>query len=150
MPTGARRRRCRRPSGGPTPRTRSAAQASRRSARRRRLPRRPPSTRGPIHRFQRRLSRASRGEPPRPAGRSPYCSPMPVDLVIDIDNTPGALAGVATSTRDRGATLAAPPGVGAADRAELHVLVPRGEAASHLLAIPHAALSREREVVVAE
>jgi hypothetical protein len=75
---------------------------------------------------------------------------MAVDLVIDIDNTPGALAEVATSISDAGVNLAAATCVGAGDRAELHVLVPHGEAARHLLAISHVAVSREREVVVVE
>jgi hypothetical protein len=75
---------------------------------------------------------------------------MAVDLVIDIDNTPGALAEVATAISDCGVNLAAATCVGAGDRAELHVLVPHAEAARHLLAISHVAVSREREVVVVE
>ena len=34
------------------------------------------------------------------------------------------------------------------DRAELHILVPHAEAARHVLAISHVAVTREREVVV--
>jgi hypothetical protein len=75
---------------------------------------------------------------------------MAVDLVIDIDNTPGALAEVAQAISDAGVNLAAATCVGPGNRAELHVLVPHAEAARHLLAISHVAVSREREVVVVD
>jgi hypothetical protein len=73
---------------------------------------------------------------------------MAVDLVIDIDNTPGALAKVAAAISDAGVNIAAATCLGSGDRAELHILVPHGEAAKHLLAISHVAVTREREVVV--
>jgi hypothetical protein len=75
---------------------------------------------------------------------------VPVDLVIDIENTPGALADVATSISDAGVNLAAATCVGPGDRAELHILVPHAEAARHVLSISHVAVTREREVVVVE
>jgi len=75
---------------------------------------------------------------------------MAVDLVIDIENTPGALAQVAAAISDAGVNIAAATCVGPAERAELHILVPRAEAARHALAISHVAVSREREVVVAQ
>src|SRR3954452_6799731 len=75
---------------------------------------------------------------------------MAVDLVIDIENTPGALAQVAAAISDAGVNIAAATCVGPAERAELHILVPRAEAARHALAISHVAISREREVVVAQ
>ena len=75
---------------------------------------------------------------------------MPVDLVIDIENTPGALAEVATSISDAGVNLAAATCVGPGDRAELHILVPHAEAARHVLSISHVAVTREREVVVVD
>lgn len=75
---------------------------------------------------------------------------MPFDLVIDIENEPGALARVATAISDAGVNLAAATCVGPGDRAELHILVPHAEAAKHALAISHVAVSREREVVVVE
>ncbi len=75
---------------------------------------------------------------------------MAVDLVIDIENTPGALAEVAAAISDAGVNIAAATCVGPADRAELHVLVPRAEAALHALAISHVAVTREREVVVVQ
>ena len=75
---------------------------------------------------------------------------MPVDLVIDIDNTPGALADVAAAISDAGVNISAATCIGPGDRAELHILVPHAEAATHSLAISHLAISREREVVVVD
>jgi hypothetical protein len=73
---------------------------------------------------------------------------MAVDLTIDIENTPGALAEVAAAISDAGVNVAAATCVGPGDRAELHILVPHAEAARHVLAISHVAVTREREVVV--
>ena len=70
------------------------------------------------------------------------------DLVIDVENVPGALARVAAAVSDAGVNLAAATCVGAGDRAELHILVPHPEAAKHSLAICHLTVNREREVVV--
>jgi hypothetical protein len=75
---------------------------------------------------------------------------MAVDLVIDIENTPGALAEVATAISDAGVNIAAATCVGPAERAELHILVPHAEAAKHSLAISHISVTREREVVVVD
>src|ERR671927_981111 len=75
---------------------------------------------------------------------------MAVDLVIDVENTPGALAEVAAAISDAGVNIAAATGVGPGERAELHILVPHAEAAKHALAISHVAVTREREVVVVE
>jgi hypothetical protein len=75
---------------------------------------------------------------------------MAFDLVIDIENTPGALAEVAASISDAGVNIAAATCVGPGERAELHILVPHAEAARHLLAISHIAVTREREVVVVD
>ena len=75
---------------------------------------------------------------------------MAVDLVIDIENTPGALAQVAAAISDAGVNIAAATCIGTGDRAELHILVPRAGAARHSLAISHVAVSREREVVVVD
>jgi hypothetical protein len=73
---------------------------------------------------------------------------MSFDLTIDIENTPGALADVATAISDAGVNVAAATCVGPGDRAELHILVPHAEAARHVLSISHVAVTREREVVV--
>ena len=75
---------------------------------------------------------------------------MAVDLVIDIENTPGALAQVATAISDAGVNIAAATCVGPGERAELHILVPHAEAAKHALALSHLAVTREREVVVVD
>ena len=75
---------------------------------------------------------------------------MAVDLVIDIENTTGALARVAAEISDAGVNIAAATCVGAGDRAELHILVPHAGAAKHALGISHLAVTREREVVVVD
>lgn len=76
---------------------------------------------------------------------------MAVDLVIDVDNRPGALAEVAQAISDAGVNIAAATCVGPGERAELHILVKHGGPARHALeAISHLAISREREVVVVE
>jgi hypothetical protein len=73
---------------------------------------------------------------------------MAVDLVIDVEDTPGALARVATAISDAGVNIAAATFLGPGDRAEIHILVPHGEAVKHALAISHVAVTGEREVVV--
>jgi hypothetical protein len=73
-----------------------------------------------------------------------------VDLVIDIENKPGALAEVAAAISDAGVNIAAATCIGSGEQAELHILVPHAEAARHSLAISHVAVSREREVVVVD
>lgn len=75
---------------------------------------------------------------------------MAVDLVIDIENTPGALARAAAAISDAGVNIAAATCVGAGERAEVHILVPHAEAVRHALAISHVAVTREREVVVVD
>src|SRR5918912_1931906 len=76
---------------------------------------------------------------------------MAVDLVIDVENSPGSLAEVATAISDAGVNIAAATCVGPGERAELHILVPHAEAVKHALAISHGvAITREREVVVVE
>ena len=69
---------------------------------------------------------------------------MAVDLVIDIENTPGALAQVAAAISDAGVNIAAATCLGPDDRAELHILVPHAEAAKHALAISQVGVTRER------
>jgi hypothetical protein len=75
---------------------------------------------------------------------------MPFDLVIDVKNTPGALARVAAAVSDAGVNLAAATCLGTGEQAELHILVPHAEAARHSLLIANLAVSREREVVVVD
>lgn len=75
---------------------------------------------------------------------------MAFDLVIDVENSPGAMARVAASISDAGVNIAAATCIGAGERAELHILVPHAEAAKHSLAISNLAVTREREVVVVD
>jgi hypothetical protein len=76
---------------------------------------------------------------------------MATDLVIEVDNEPGALARVAAAISDAGVNLAAATFTGGAERAELHILVPHAEPVRHALALTHeTAITREREVVVVE
>src|SRR5436305_8008861 len=75
---------------------------------------------------------------------------MAFDLTIELDTAPGALAEVAAAISDAGVNIAAATCVGPGERAELHILVPHAEAARHLLAISHIAVTREREVVVVD
>jgi hypothetical protein len=75
---------------------------------------------------------------------------MAHDLVIDIENTPGALAEVAAAISDAGVNIAAATCIGRGERAEVHILVPHPGAAKHSLAISHLAVTREREVVVVD
>jgi hypothetical protein len=75
---------------------------------------------------------------------------MAVDLVIDVENTHGALAQVAAAISDAGVNIAGATCIGSGERAELHILVPHAEAVKHALAISHLAITREREVVVVD
>src|SRR3954469_20882443 len=76
---------------------------------------------------------------------------MAVDLVIDIENTPGALAEVAAAISDAGVNISAATCIGTGEKAELHILVPHAEAVKHMLAISHrVSISRERDVVVVD
>src|SRR3954452_22556798 len=76
---------------------------------------------------------------------------MAVDLTIDIEKAPGALAKVAAAISDAGVNIAAATCLGPGDRAELHILVKHAEAAKHALAISHGvSVSRERELVVVD
>ena len=75
---------------------------------------------------------------------------MSMDLVIEVDNEPGALARVAQAISDAGVNIAAATCVGPGEQAELHILVPHAEAVHHSLALSNLAVTREREVVVVE
>lgn len=75
---------------------------------------------------------------------------MATDLVIRVENEPGALARVATAVSDAGVNLAAATCMGGGEYAELHILVPHAEAAKHALGISGLVVTDEREVVVVE
>ena len=108
------------------------------------------------HALPRTAARLWRGACPQAAplhslaGEVGWRRHMAVDLVIDLDNTPGALAEVAAAISDAGVNIAAATCLGTGDRAELHILVKHAEAARHSLAISHLAVTREREVVVVD
>ena len=72
------------------------------------------------------------------------------DLVIEVENEPGALAKVAAAVSDAGVNLAAATCTRPGDTADLHILVPHAEAARHSLSTSHLGVTREREVVVVE
>jgi len=73
-----------------------------------------------------------------------------MDLTIEVEDEPGALARVAQAISDAGVNIAAATWTGPGATAELHILVPHAEAARHALAISNVAVTREREVVVVE
>lgn len=72
------------------------------------------------------------------------------DMMIELDNKPGALAEVAKAISDAGVNVAAATCVGSGDTAQLHILVPHAEPVRRALAITNTAVSRERDVVVVE
>ncbi len=73
-----------------------------------------------------------------------------MDLVIEVDNEPGALAKVASAISDAGVNISAATFLGGGERAELHVLVPHAEAAKHSLSTAALTVTREREVAVVD
>jgi len=77
---------------------------------------------------------------------------MATDMVIELeDDTPGALARVATALSDAGINIAAVTALGAGHCAEVHILVPHPEPVRHALAVVHSvSINREREVVVVQ
>ena len=75
---------------------------------------------------------------------------MAFDLVIEIENAPGALAEVAAAISDAGVNIAAATCIGSGERAELHILVPHPGAARHSLSTSQLVVTREREVVVVD
>jgi hypothetical protein len=72
------------------------------------------------------------------------------DLVIQVENEPGALARVAAAVSDAGVNLSAATCTRAGDMADLHILVKHPEAAKHALRISGLVVTGEREVVVVE
>lgn len=78
-------------------------------------------------------------------------STLASDLVIELENKPGALAEVATAISDAGINIAAATCLGEGRTAELHILVPHSEPVRRALANTHGpAVTREREVVVVQ
>ena len=76
---------------------------------------------------------------------------MSMDLTIEVDNVPGALARVAAAISDAGVNIAAATCVGGDHRlAQVHILVPHAEPVRHALAISQIAITSEREVEVVD
>jgi hypothetical protein len=75
---------------------------------------------------------------------------MATDLVIEVENEPGALAKVATAIGDAGVNIAAATCTSPSHHAALHILVKHPEAAKHALATAGVTVTGEREVVVVE
>jgi hypothetical protein len=73
---------------------------------------------------------------------------MAMDLLIEVENEPGALARVAAAISDAGVNIVGATCTGGGATAELHILVPHAEAAKHALSISGLTVTREREVVV--
>jgi hypothetical protein len=73
-----------------------------------------------------------------------------MDLTIEVENEPGALAAVAQAISDAGVNISAATCTGPGAKAEMHILVPHAEAARHALAISSVAVTGEREVVVVD
>jgi hypothetical protein len=75
---------------------------------------------------------------------------MAIDLVIEVNNEPGALARVATAIGDAGVNISAATCTSPGERAAMHILVKHAEAAKHALATAGVTVTGEREVVVVE
>jgi len=76
---------------------------------------------------------------------------MSMDLTIEVDNVPGALARVAAAISDAGVNIAAATCVGGDHHlAQVHILVPHAEPVRHALAISQIAITSEREVEVVD
>jgi hypothetical protein len=75
---------------------------------------------------------------------------MSIDLTIQVENEPGALARVTTAVSDAGVNLAAATCTGPGEKADLHILVKHAEAARRVLEISGLTVTDEREVVVVD
>src|SRR5579864_7628116 len=75
---------------------------------------------------------------------------MATDLLIEVENRPGALARVAAAISDSGVNISAATCTRAGETAALHILVKHAEAAKHALATAFVTVGSEREVVVVE
>ncbi len=75
---------------------------------------------------------------------------MATDLVISVDNEPGALARVAAAIGDAGVNIAAATCTMPGEQAALHILVKHPEAAKHALATSGVTVTGEREVVIVD
>jgi hypothetical protein len=72
------------------------------------------------------------------------------DLLIEVENKPGALAAVAAAISDAGVNISAATCTRPGDTARLHILVKHPEAAKHALATALVTVTSQREVVVVD
>ena len=56
---------------------------------------------------------------------------MSIDIIIEVENKPGALADLTAAVSDAGVNLAAATYTGGGEKAELHILVPFAEPVRH-------------------
>ncbi|HET6915440.1 MAG TPA: ACT domain-containing protein [Acidimicrobiales bacterium] len=75
---------------------------------------------------------------------------MATDLLIEVENKPGALAKVAAAISDAGVNISAATCTRPGDTAAMHILVKHAEAAKHALAIAGVTITGERQVVVVD
>ncbi|HMC41237.1 MAG TPA: ACT domain-containing protein [Acidimicrobiales bacterium] len=75
---------------------------------------------------------------------------MASDLLIEVENQPGALAKVTAAVSDAGVNISAATCTRPGDKAAMHILVKHPEAAKHALATAFITVTSEREVVVVE
>jgi hypothetical protein len=75
---------------------------------------------------------------------------MATDLLIEVENQPGALAKVAAAISDAGVNISAATCTRPGETAAMHILVKHAEAAKHALATSGVTVTSEREVVVVE
>jgi hypothetical protein len=72
------------------------------------------------------------------------------DLLIEVENKPGALATLAAAISDAGVNISAATCTRPGDTARLHILVKHPEAAKHALATALVTVTSQREVVVVD
>lgn len=72
------------------------------------------------------------------------------DLLIEVDNKPGALAHLTAAISDAGVNISAATCTRPSETAALHILVKYPEAAKHALATAGVTITSEREVVVVD
>jgi hypothetical protein len=75
---------------------------------------------------------------------------MATDLLIEVENVPGALAKVTAAVSDAGVNIAAATCTRPGETAAMHILVKHAEAAKHALAIAGVTVTSERDVVVVD
>ncbi|HEX4864921.1 MAG TPA: ACT domain-containing protein [Acidimicrobiales bacterium] len=75
---------------------------------------------------------------------------MATDLLIEVENQPGALAMVAAAISDAGVNISAATCTRPGESAAMHILVKHAEAAKHALATSGVTVTSEREVVVVD